>query len=160
MLGSHRCYMIPSWLSVPAPILNATTSSLYGRRYTSSSTFSRSPGFPRGFASGPIYLFRRATRQSKYRKQKTSVSKSLDSGRHKEAKPLSSGETRIPETIPHNVWIVFGGNGAAALDWIDLVRDFPDPCTGFLFVDYPGYGICEGKTNPRQRLSGLAPRQV
>src|SRR5262249_16075859 len=44
------------------------------------------------------------------------------------------------------------GNGAVALGWIDLVRDFPDPCTGFLLVDYPGYGICEGKPNPQSIL--------
>ena len=56
------------------------------------------------------------------------------------------------ETTPQNVWIVFGGNGAAALGWIDLVRDFPNPCTGFLLVDYPGYGICEGKPNPQSIL--------
>src|SRR6201987_5965911 len=62
------------------------------------------------------------------------------------------GRSKGSETTPQNVWIVFGGNGAAALGWIDLVRDFPDPCTGFLLVDYPGYGICEGKPNPRSIL--------
>jgi uncharacterized protein len=52
------------------------------------------------------------------------------------------------ETAPQNVWIVFGGNGDVALNWIDLVRDFPGPHTDFLLVDYPGYGICEGRPNP------------
>jgi len=53
------------------------------------------------------------------------------------------------ERIPQIVWIVFGGNGDVALSWIDLVRDFPSQDTGFLLVDYPGYGICEGKPNPQ-----------
>jgi hypothetical protein len=52
------------------------------------------------------------------------------------------------ETAPQNVWIVFGGNGDVALNWIDLVHDFPGPHTGYLLVDYPGYGICEGRPNP------------
>jgi pimeloyl-ACP methyl ester carboxylesterase len=56
------------------------------------------------------------------------------------------------ETTPQNVWIVFGGNGDVALGWIDLVRDFPDPRTGFLLVDYPGYGISEGRPNPQTIL--------
>src|SRR6516165_4534631 len=56
------------------------------------------------------------------------------------------------ETTPQNVWIVFGGNGDVALSWIDFVRNFPDPNTGFLLVDYPGYGICEGRPNPHSIL--------
>jgi uncharacterized protein len=56
------------------------------------------------------------------------------------------------ETTPQNIWIVFGGNGDVALAWIGLVRDFPDPSTGFLLIDYPGYGICEGRPNPQSIL--------
>ena len=56
------------------------------------------------------------------------------------------------ETTPQNVWIVFGGNGDVALSWIDFVRNFPDPNTGFLLIDYPGYGICEGRPNPHSIL--------
>jgi pimeloyl-ACP methyl ester carboxylesterase len=52
-------------------------------------------------------------------------------------------------TAPQNLWLVFGGNGDLALGWLDLVCAFPSPCTGFLLVDYPGYGICQGKPNPR-----------
>jgi pimeloyl-ACP methyl ester carboxylesterase len=56
------------------------------------------------------------------------------------------------KTAPQNVWIVFGGNGDVALSWIDFVRNFPDPNTGFLLVDYPGYGNCEGRPNPHSIL--------
>ena len=48
-----------------------------------------------------------------------------------------------------NLWLVFGGNGDLALSWLDLLYAFPSPSTGFLLVDYPGYGICQGKPNPR-----------
>jgi uncharacterized protein len=48
-----------------------------------------------------------------------------------------------------NLWLVFGGNGDLALSWLDVLCAFPSPCTGFLLVDYPGYGICQGKPNPR-----------
>jgi uncharacterized protein len=53
---------------------------------------------------------------------------------------------------PKNLWLVFGGNGDLALGWLDLVRAFPSPYTAFLLVDYPGYGICQGKPNPRTIL--------
>jgi uncharacterized protein len=56
------------------------------------------------------------------------------------------------ETTPENIWIVFGGNGDVALAWIGLVRDCPDPNTGFLLIDYPGYGVCEGRPNPESIL--------
>jgi uncharacterized protein len=56
------------------------------------------------------------------------------------------------ETSPQNVWLVFGGNGDVALGWMALVREFPGPTTGFLLIDYPGYGICEGRPNPQSIL--------
>jgi uncharacterized protein len=56
------------------------------------------------------------------------------------------------ETAPENVWLMFGGNGDIALSWIGLVRDFTGPRTGFLLIDYPGYGICEGRPNPQSIL--------
>jgi pimeloyl-ACP methyl ester carboxylesterase len=56
------------------------------------------------------------------------------------------------ETSPQNVWLVFGGNGDVALGWLGLVREFSGPRTGFLLIDYPGYGICEGRPNPQSIL--------
>jgi uncharacterized protein len=57
-----------------------------------------------------------------------------------------------PDPIPRNLWLVFGGNGDLALAWLDLVCAFPSPSTAFLLVDYPGYGICQGKPNPETIL--------
>ena len=45
--------------------------------------------------------------------------------------------------------MLFAGNGSLALDWADLAAADPDPGRAFLFVDYPGYGLCEGKPSPR-----------
>jgi pimeloyl-ACP methyl ester carboxylesterase len=49
---------------------------------------------------------------------------------------------------PTRVWLLFGGNGALALDWGDLVAAHPDAHAGFLLVDYPGYGRCAGAPSP------------
>ena len=57
--------------------------------------------------------------------------------------------TENSATALQNLWLVFGGNGDLALGWLDLVCAFPSPCTGFLLIDCPGYGICQGKPNPR-----------
>ncbi len=47
------------------------------------------------------------------------------------------------------IWIVSGGNGAAALDYLDIM-EAGDPKHGFLFVDYPGYGKSAGKPTPKR----------
>jgi len=47
-----------------------------------------------------------------------------------------------------DLWLLIGGNGSLALEWLDFLRDFPDPQTGFLLLDYPGYGRCQGKPSP------------
>jgi len=36
------------------------------------------------------------------------------------------------ETVPQNIWILFGGNGDVALGWIALVRNLSRPDTGLL----------------------------
>jgi pimeloyl-ACP methyl ester carboxylesterase len=56
------------------------------------------------------------------------------------------------ETAPQNVWLLFGGNGDLALAWLRLLRAFPGQSTGYLLIDYPGYGICDGRPNPRTIL--------
>jgi pimeloyl-ACP methyl ester carboxylesterase len=55
-------------------------------------------------------------------------------------------------TAPQNLWLLFGGNGDVALAWINLIRSFPNPRSGYLLIDYPGYGICEGNPNPETIL--------
>lgn len=66
---------------------------------------------------------------------------------------------------PLNLWLLCGGNGALALDWLSLTTDFPDPTAAFLLVDYPGYGRCQGRPGPEaieenleQALAALALR--
>jgi pimeloyl-ACP methyl ester carboxylesterase len=56
------------------------------------------------------------------------------------------------DTVPQTVWLLFGGNGDVALAWASLVRAFPGRRTVFLLIDYPGYGICEGRPNPQTIL--------
>jgi pimeloyl-ACP methyl ester carboxylesterase len=56
------------------------------------------------------------------------------------------------DTAPQTVWLLFGGNGDVALAWVSLVRAFPGRRTVFLLIDYPGYGICEGRPNPQTIL--------
>lgn len=50
---------------------------------------------------------------------------------------------------PRKLWLMFGGNGAQALDWLPMIHQVPTSVdAGFLLVDYPGYGWCEGKPDP------------
>lgn len=48
---------------------------------------------------------------------------------------------------PGFVWMVFGGNGSLALDYAGEPLNW-DARFGYLFVDYPGYGLSEGKASP------------
>jgi uncharacterized protein len=50
--------------------------------------------------------------------------------------------------IPDRVWLVFGGNAAQALGWGDFFALYRGSPAGFLLMDYPGYGACEGKPSP------------
>jgi len=60
-----------------------------------------------------------------------------------------------PGTEAENPWLLLGGNGALALDWLELVKDFPDPQASFLLLDYPGYGYCQGRPNPASILESI-----
>ncbi len=53
-----------------------------------------------------------------------------------------------PDEPPDYIWAMFNGNASRALDWIDFLRDYPDPSHGFLLIEYPGYGESEGKPSP------------
>jgi len=59
---------------------------------------------------------------------------------------------RTTASYPSRLWILFGGNAMLALDWLDLLGEFPDRSTGFLLVDYPGYGLCSGRPTPARIL--------
>ena len=50
-----------------------------------------------------------------------------------------------PDKPPARLWVLFGGNAALALDWLDFIDRYPDRRHGFLLIDYPGYGLCKGR---------------
>jgi pimeloyl-ACP methyl ester carboxylesterase len=50
------------------------------------------------------------------------------------------------------LWLICGGNASLALDWLELLKDFPDQAAGFLLLDYPGYGASEGRPGPEAIL--------
>ena len=54
---------------------------------------------------------------------------------------------------PQAIWILFGGNAALALDWMWLVEQSAGPDLGFLLIDYPGFGECEGSASPESILA-------
>jgi pimeloyl-ACP methyl ester carboxylesterase len=51
------------------------------------------------------------------------------------------------EQAPEFIWMIFGGNGSLALDYAGEPLHW-DSRFGYVFVDYPGYGECEGTPNP------------
>ena len=60
---------------------------------------------------------------------------------------------------PAFVWWICGGNGSLSLDYSGYPLHW-DPRFGYLFVDYPGYGLCEGDPNPdhiSETMRALAP---
>lgn len=50
---------------------------------------------------------------------------------------------------PAFLWVVCGGNGSLALDYAEQPLTW-DASFGYLFVDYPGYGLCSGKPTPHR----------
>lgn len=64
--------------------------------------------------------------------------------------PVGGGE---PDAAPpERLWVLFGGNASKGLDWLDLVESYArqpgadeTSSTGFLLIDYPGFGLCQGK---------------
>lgn len=69
-----------------------------------------------------------------------------------------------PDEPPDRLWLMFGGNASLAVDWLDLVLEAPKGGrNGYLMIDYPGYGWCEGRPtraliaqNPPGALEALA----
>lgn len=54
----------------------------------------------------------------------------------------------FPGQPPRRLWMVFPGNGSLAFDWVDFLNRPRDPEDGFLLIDYPGYGDCQGSASP------------
>ena len=61
-------------------------------------------------------------------------------------RPVSGGE-------PLRIWLLYNGQGNYALEWSDLLPNVDDKDAGFLLLDYPGYGFCEGACTPRRILA-------
>lgn len=57
-----------------------------------------------------------------------------------------------PEKAPEFLWIAFNGNASTALDWEEYLNDSRDKNLGFLLVDFPGYGACQGSASPKTIL--------
>jgi uncharacterized protein len=55
--------------------------------------------------------------------------------------------------VPRQIWLGHAGNGSLALDWLPLALAYPATDVGFLLVDYPGYGYCEGSSTPGRILA-------
>jgi len=53
-----------------------------------------------------------------------------------------------PTQSPSHLWVIFAGNGSLALDWMGFLHPPPDSRDGFLLIDYPGYGACQGSPSP------------
>ncbi len=89
--------------------------------------------FPRDYADYSAYL--RRVEHLKFENR----------GKAQTAFLLNSGGDGAVE----RVWWFFGGNGALALDWLSLAENLEKPGIACVLVDYPGYGLCEGRANPR-----------
>lgn len=61
-------------------------------------------------------------------------------------RPASGGE-------PLRIWLMCNGQGNYALEWADLLPQVGDRDAGFILLDYPGYGFCEGSCTPGRILA-------
>ena len=55
---------------------------------------------------------------------------------------------------PETIWILFGGNGTVALDWLHYTRNW-DSKNAYCLIDYPGYGKCAGSANPKRIVENI-----
>jgi hypothetical protein len=46
---------------------------------------------------------------------------------------------------PERLWVLFAGVHHQALGWLARFDTLPDPGAGLLLMDYPGYGLCQGR---------------
>ena len=52
---------------------------------------------------------------------------------------------RSRDALPERVWVAFSGNASVALDWLYFAEQDPNDSDAFLLVDYPGYGLSQGR---------------
>lgn len=60
---------------------------------------------------------------------------------------------KLPEAPPEELWLFFSGNAALALDWLNLIEERGSDKSGYLLIEYPGFGICEGQASPATILT-------
>lgn len=50
-----------------------------------------------------------------------------------------------PQTAyPKKIWLLLGGNASLALQWLSVLQPLSLTDTGYLLIDYPGYGYNQG----------------
>jgi pimeloyl-ACP methyl ester carboxylesterase len=52
-----------------------------------------------------------------------------------------------PTHAPKALWVLFHGNASLALEWLMHLSPGRQTHAGFLFIDYPGYGKCAGRSS-------------
>jgi uncharacterized protein len=50
--------------------------------------------------------------------------------------------------MPERLWVLYNGNGSLALNWLWMLGGGLPERDGFLLVEFPGYGNCEGSASP------------
>jgi pimeloyl-ACP methyl ester carboxylesterase len=75
--------------------------------------------------------------------------RSYEALRYRTAEGEQTAYARLPAAPAHAIWVLFGGNGALALEWSDVVEAARRDGEIYLLIDYPGYGACEGAPSPR-----------
>lgn len=63
---------------------------------------------------------------------------------YKTAQGAQTAFLRRGAGVERRFWVAFSGNGSLALDWLSVLPSAPT----VLLVDYPGYGLCEGRPDP------------
>ena len=56
---------------------------------------------------------------------------------------------------PERIWVILGGNASLALEWLPLLPTIPLPTTGYLLIDYPGYGFNQGYPSKKANLAAV-----
>ncbi len=93
--------------------------------------------YPRRYDSHPDYAkWRQLVRPIEYRAAGAAMRAFLHVG------PTAS-------VLPERLWLLIGGNGSVALDWIPLLTQMGPSANGFILFDYPGFGDCGGAPSRR-----------
>jgi len=65
-----------------------------------------------------------------------------------------------PRSSDSPVIVFFHGNGQELVDLVPVARRFQDEGFGFLFVEYPGYGLAAGATTSEETIYRVAERAL